>query len=177
MTSQVIEDVTLVMEVSVPAKGLARPLPRSEEIRMTTLTTTSRRPAVGGPESALLRTSLRIDGWSTAVFGVVMLAGSSWLSGPLGLPAAWSIPFGIAMLGGAAALALIAGYPQIPARLVVTVIVGNALSGAGLLLLVLTGVLPLTGLGVAFMVVGAVVVAVFAELEFVGLRRSRSTGQ
>ena len=42
------------------------------------------------------------------------------LRDPLGLPAAWSIPFGIAMLGGAAALLLIAGYPDIPRRLAVT---------------------------------------------------------
>lgn len=144
---------------------------------MSTATTTARRPVHPAADSAasdLLRTSLRIDSWSTAVFGVVMLVGSTWLSDPLGLPTAWSIPFGIAMLGGAAALALIAGYPQIPPRLAATVVVGNLLSCVALLLLAFTGAIPLTGLGVAFMVVGAVVVAIFAELELVGLRRSRA---
>lgn len=143
---------------------------------MTVQSMTARHPADTAAASDLLRISLRIDSWSTAAFGAVMLAGSAWLRGPLGLPATWSIPFGIAMLGGAAALALIAGYPQIPSGLAATVIVGNALSCVGLLLLALTGVLPLTGLGTAFMVVGAVVVAVFAELEFIGHRRAGRPG-
>ncbi|MEU4323629.1 MULTISPECIES: hypothetical protein [Nonomuraea] len=118
-----------------------------------------------------LRTTLRIDGWSTAAFGVVMLVASTALSEPLGLPTAWSIPFGVAMLGGAAALGLIAGYPQIPARYAAFVVVGNAASGAALVLLAFTDVIPLTGLGVAFLLVGALVVAIYATMEFIGLRR------
>ena len=38
-------------------------------------------------------------------------------------------------------------------------------------MLACTDVVELTGLGRAFMVVGAVAVAVFGEFEFVGLRR------
>ncbi|MFC4960519.1 hypothetical protein ACFPFX_29900 [Streptomyces mauvecolor] len=41
-----------------------------------------------------------------------------------------------------------------------------------LVLLAFTDVVPLTGLGRGFMVIGAAVVAVFAEFELVGLRRS-----
>ncbi|PSK95970.1 hypothetical protein CLV63_113133 [Murinocardiopsis flavida] len=140
-------------------------------------TTTIRRPAVGGTGSELLRTILRVDGWSTGVFGAVMLAGAVSLSGPLGLPTSWSIPFGVAMLGGAAALALIAGYPRIPVRLAATVVAGNALSGAALLVITFTGIVPLTGLGIAFMVVGALVVAVFAGFEYFGLRRAQGAGR
>lgn len=136
---------------------------------MSTPTGTTRHPETGtmGP----LRTILRIDGWSTAVFGVIMLAAAQPLSGPLGLPTAWSIPFGVAMLGGAAALGLIAGYPRIPARYVAFVVAGNALSCVALLALAFADVIPLTGLGVAFMLVGALVVAIYAGLELVGLRR------
>uniref|UniRef100_A0AAU2UWD9 Integral membrane protein n=1 Tax=Streptomyces sp. NBC_00003 TaxID=2903608 RepID=A0AAU2UWD9_9ACTN len=139
---------------------------------MSTSAMTARRPATDRPTPDSLRTVLRIDSWSTAVFGVVMLVGGKWLSDPLGLPTTWSVPFGIAMLGGSAALALIVGYPKIPFRLAATVVVGNTLSCVALLLLAFTDVVPLTGLGRGFMVVGAVVVAVFAEFEFVGLRRS-----
>ncbi|OEU88254.1 hypothetical protein DB35_17950 [Streptomyces abyssalis] len=139
---------------------------------MNTTATTAQRPAAGNAPSDLLRTSLRVDGWSTAAFGVVMLAGSGWFGGLLGLPATWSVPFGIAMLGGAAALGLIAGYPEIPSRLAALVVVGNALSCVAMLLLAFTDVVALTGLGTAFVVVGALVVAVFAEVEFIGLRRS-----
>ncbi|OUC94922.1 hypothetical protein [Streptosporangium minutum] len=136
---------------------------------MSTPTGTTRRPEIDTSEP--LRTILRIDGWSTAVFGVVMLAAAQPLSGPLGLPTAWSIPFGVAMLGGAVALGLIAGHPRIPARHVAFVIAGNALSCVALLALVFADVIPLTGFGVAFMLVGALVVAVYAGLESVGLRR------
>jgi hypothetical protein len=124
--------------------------------------------------SDLLRSSLRIDGWGTAAFGVVMLVGGRWLSGTIGLPTAWFVPVGIAMLGGAAALGLIAGYPKIPSRLAAFAVAGNALSGVVILPLALTGALPLTGLGVAFMVAGALWVTTFAGLAFIGLRRSRT---
>ncbi|MER5423863.1 hypothetical protein [Streptosporangium roseum] len=136
---------------------------------MSTPTGTARRPGID--TSAPLRTILRIDGWSTAVFGVVVLAAAQSLSGPLGLPTAWSVPFGVAMLGGAAALGLIAGYPRILVRHVAFVVAGNALSCVALLALAFADVIPLTGFGVAFMLVGALVVAVYAGLEFAGLRR------
>ncbi|WP_055413933.1 MULTISPECIES: hypothetical protein [Streptomyces] len=119
----------------------------------------------------LLRTTLRVDSWSTGAFGVVMLAGAKWFDGLLGLPVSWSVAFGIAMLGGAAVLALIAGYERIPARLAAAVLVVNTLSCVGLVVLACTDVVELTGLGRVFMVVGAVAVAVFGEFEFVGLRR------
>lgn len=134
-------------------------------------TPTATAPRTGADPSDRLRTILRIDGWSTALFGVLMLAAGRALSDPLGLPTTWSVPFGVAMLGGAAALGLIAGYPRIPARYAAFVVAGNALSGAALLVLAFTDVLPLTGLGVAFILIGALVVAVYAGLEFIGLRR------
>ncbi|MFI2239652.1 hypothetical protein [Streptomyces chrestomyceticus] len=139
----------------------------------TTVTGTPARPAAAG----LLRKVLRIDSWSTAAFGVFLLAGSKPLSAPLGLPATWSVPLGVAMLGGAAALALIAGYPRIPTGPATAVIAGNALSFVAMLLLAFSGLLPLTGLGIVFLAVGAVVVAVYAVVEFVGLRRYLEVGE
>ncbi|MEU7228337.1 hypothetical protein [Streptomyces chrestomyceticus] len=153
--------------------------PRQEETtRMSTATTTTGTPArpAAAAGVGLLRKVLRIDSWSTAAFGVFLLAGSKALSAPLGLPATWSVPFGVAMLGGAAALALIAGYPHIPTGPATAVIAGNALSCVAMLLLAFSGLLPLTGLGIAFLAVGAVVVAVYAVVEFVGLRRYLEVG-
>jgi hypothetical protein len=130
------------------------------------------RTAVGGRAAEPLRTVLRVDGWSTAVFGAVLLAAGRPLVGVLGLPLAWSVPFGVAMLGGAAALGLIAGYPSVPVRYTALVVAGNALSCAALVVLAFAGVLPLTGLGVVFLLSGAAVVAVYAGLEFLALRRA-----
>ena len=115
---------------------------------------------------------LRLDGWSTAVFGVVLLTAARPLSALLGLPTAWSVPFGVAMLGGAAALALIAGYPRIPVSYVVLVIAGNTRSCVALVVLAFAPVIPLTGFGVAFMLSGAAVVAAYAGRELLGLRRA-----
>ncbi|MFI2263084.1 hypothetical protein [Streptomyces tubercidicus] len=150
---------------------------------MTTTTPAARpaaeHPTPGHPDRPtpnLLRTALRTDSWSTAAFGVFLLAAGGPLSGPLGLPTTWSIPFGIAMLGGAASLALIAGYPRIPTHLTLTVITANTLSSLALLLLPFTGLLPLTGLGTTFLLIGALVVAAFAALEYGGYRRGERTG-
>jgi hypothetical protein len=130
------------------------------------------RAAIGEPQAGPLRAVLRVDGWSTAVFGVVLLAAGGPLAGLLGLPLAWSVPFGVAMLGGAVALLLIAGYPEIPVRHVAVVVAGNALSGAALVVLAFAGLIPLNAFGVAFLLVGAAVVAVYAALELRALRRA-----
>ncbi|MEU8780813.1 hypothetical protein [Streptomyces sp. NPDC048637] len=63
-----------------------------------------------------------------------------------------------------------------PVGLALTVVAANALACVALLLLTFTGVLPLTGLGTAFLLVGALVVAVFAEREYVGYRRTTRAG-
>ncbi|MFD0362623.1 hypothetical protein ACFQZZ_14345 [Nocardia sp. GCM10030253] len=130
-------------------------------------------PALSGQRAGTdyLRSALRVDGWSTGAFGVVMLAGAVGLRAPLGLPTAWSIPFGVAMLGGALALLLIAGYPEISPRQATGVVAVNALSAVGMVALAFSGLIDLTGLGIAFMLAGATVVAVFACLEYTGLRR------
>ncbi|MFE7801754.1 hypothetical protein [Nocardia sp. NPDC057440] len=131
-------------------------------------------PALAGTRAGTdyLRSALRVDGWSTGAFGVIMLAGAGALRDPLGLPTAWSIPFAVAMLGGALALLLIAGYPVISPRQASGVVAVNALSAVGMVALAFSGLIDLTGLGVGFMLAGATVVAVFAFLEYTGLRRA-----
>lgn len=119
----------------------------------------------------LLRRTLRLDGWGTGAFGVLMLAGAVPLRDPLGMPTSWSVPFGVAMLGGALVLLLIAGYPVISPRHATGVVAVNSISVLGLLALPFVGLLDLTGFGVVFLLAGAVVVAVFAALEYAGLRR------
>lgn len=126
-------------------------------------------PTAASDNAPLLRKVLRIDGAATAVMGVLLVAGSSVVGELTGMPVAFGS--GIFQLGGAAALALIAGHPSIPRGLGRAVVCVNAASCAGCAVLAFSGLLPLTGFGVAFMLVGAVVVAVFADLEHLGLRR------
>lgn len=131
---------------------------------------TATAPARVTPDN-FLRRALWLDGWGTGAFGVLLLATAVPLRDPLGLPTAWSIPFGVAMLGGALVLLLIAGYPVISTRQATAVVAVNGVSVLGLLALAGSRVLPLTVAGVAFLLAGAVVVAVFAAVEYVGLRR------
>lgn len=139
---------------------------------MSTVPATAR--SATSPASETLRRALRIDAWSTAAFGVVLLAGATLLVVPFGLPVYWSIPFGIAMLGGAASLGLIAGYPRIPTKFAIFVIAGNALSFVALVALTFSNLIPLTGFGIVFFLSGALVVAAFAIAESIGLRLNRA---
>ncbi|MGY2116917.1 hypothetical protein ACW9HR_23700 [Nocardia gipuzkoensis] len=121
--------------------------------------------------TGFLRAALRVDGWSTRVFGGLLLAGAGLLRDPLGLPTGMSIVFGVVMVGGALTLLSIARRPAISARHAQAVVVVNALSAVGMLGLAGSDVLALTGLGVVFLLVGAAAVASFAGLELAGLRR------
>ncbi|WTW94054.1 hypothetical protein OG216_11925 [Streptomycetaceae bacterium NBC_01309] len=126
------------------------------------------------PADALLRTAIRLDAWAAGAFGVFLLTLGSLIDGPLGLPLAWSVPFGVAMLGGALALALITGYPAIPVPLAVLVVACNAASSAAMVVLAFVDLVPVTGRGSVFMLSGAVVVGAFAAAEYVGLGRVRA---
>ncbi|MFI6866516.1 hypothetical protein [Nocardia sp. NPDC050406] len=133
---------------------------------------TATMPPELGTGSLFLRNALRVDGWSTAAFGVFMLALGPVLREPLGVPSHWSVPIGVAMLGGAAALLLIARLAVISARLAWGVVTANAVSVLAMVVLAVTDVMPLTGWGRAFLFLGAAAVAVFASFEYVGLRRT-----
>lgn len=140
---------------------------------MSTQAMTARR-STAGKSADLLRITLRVDGWACAGLGVVLLAGCTLLSDPLGLPTTWAVPFGIAMLAMAAVIALIVRKDPLPSGPAWAVVVINTLSCAGLLLLAFTDVVPLTGLGTVFTVLTALVVGLFADVEFFGLRRARA---
>lgn len=126
--------------------------------------------SIAGPRPGLLPTALRVDGWSTGIFGIAMVVSAPLLRDPLGLPVPVSLLFGAAMLTGGAALLVIARRG--PARFATAVIAANALSAIGMTALAYADVLALTTSGTAFLLVGAALVATFAAIEYVGLRRA-----
>lgn len=138
-------------------------------LRTETTTTTD--------QAELLRKVLRVDAASSAGLGLVLAAASVPLGGLLGLSAPLMICAGIALLFGGAALGLLAGYPSIPTALARAVVAVNALFAVGMLLLALLDPLALTGAGTAFAIAGAVIVAAFTDLEFLGLRRMTRTAR
>ncbi|MCL6288156.1 MULTISPECIES: hypothetical protein [Streptomyces] len=118
-----------------------------------------------------LRLVLRVDGVSTAVMGVVLIAAAAPLGSATGMPVAFAVAFGVFQIGGAACLALIAGYPVIPPALARTVVAVNALCAVGCVVMAFADFMPLNGFGTVFLMIGALIVTVYTALQYTGLRR------
>ena len=126
----------------------------------------------GGRDDGLLRLALRLDAVASGALGLLGAVAAAVLEGLLGVPATVLLPLGILLVVYAAAVWLAGARP--PAhRFAVRTIVGlNALWVVASLAAVVPGLLPLTPLGVAFVLLQAGAVAIFAELQIIGLRRS-----
>jgi len=122
--------------------------------------------------SRLLRRVLLADAATSGAIGLLMMLGSSLLEQLLGLPAELSRYAGISLLPFAAFLVYLATRENLSQSAVRAVIVLNALWTAGSILLLLSGWIEPTGLGYAFVIFQAFGVAMFAGLEYLGLRKS-----
>ena len=138
---------------------------------MMTLTDTFATPAATARPYRFLRRVLAADAATCAATGVLLLAGGSLLERLLGLPAALLVSAGLSLLPCAAFIAFVATREIMPRAAVWTIIVLNALWVVGSILLLTNGGLAPTALGIAFVLAQAAVVAILAELEYVGLRR------
>jgi hypothetical protein len=122
--------------------------------------------------SDFLRRVLLADAVSSGAMGLLL----ALLAGPLarwfGLPSDMLREVGIFLLGFAGFVALLGLRRASPRLLVWLVIVGNALWALDSVLLLVSGWVAPTALGGAFVVAQALVVALLAELEYTGLRRS-----
>ncbi|WP_437961192.1 hypothetical protein WME76_17205 [Sorangium sp. So ce119] len=122
-----------------------------------------------------LRRALLADAIVSGATGLLMLAGAAPLAGVVGLPEAllrWS---GASLLPFAAIVAWL-GTRERPARAaVLAVVVANALWVIDSVLLLALGWVEPTALGYAFVAAQALVVALFAEAQALGLRRARMT--
>jgi hypothetical protein len=122
--------------------------------------------------SRLLRAALTLDALSSAGMGLLLAAGSSALAPLLGIPSGQLRAAGLVLLPFAAAVAFVASRAQPPRLLVQAVIALNALWVVESIAVLLLGWVQPTGLGVAFVLAQAAVVAGLAEAEWIGLRRS-----
>jgi hypothetical protein len=124
--------------------------------------------------SVFLRRVMLADAVATAAAGCVMFGAAGALARPLNLPAGLLSYSGLSLLPFAALVALAATRRRLPRWVVWAVIAYNALWALDSVLLLASGLARPTALGVAFVLAQAAVVAVFAELEYVGLRRSQA---
>lgn len=122
--------------------------------------------------SAFLRRVLFADAATCVATGLLMMLGSNLFERFLGLPTELSRYSGISLLPFAAFLVYLATRESLSPPAVWAVIVLNAFWTADSILLLLSGWIEPNGLGYAFVIFQAFGVAMFAALEFLGLRKS-----
>lgn len=119
-----------------------------------------------------LRNALLLDAVASGATALLAIVGAPLLAPLLGLPQDLLFWAGVVLVPFVAFL-LITARRQAVARLALIDIIGiNALWVAASLSLLVSGFVSPNALGVAFVVVQAVAVALFAELQFIGLRRA-----
>ena len=113
---------------------------------------------------------LRVDALSGVVTALLHLVGGSALAGWLGLPPALVLATGAALWVYVAAAGWASFAQPVPRGLVGALIVCNWAWAVGCLALLVTSA-GITPLGQAYLAVQAMAVVVFAEVEWLGLRR------
>jgi hypothetical protein len=123
--------------------------------------------------STLLTRALQADAVASAGQGLLMVAGAGMLDGVTGLPTDLLRYAGLFLLPYAALVGWMGFRPSLPRWLVWTVILGNVAWAAESVLLAFSAWVQPTGFGIAFVLAQAFVVALFAALQFLGLKRSQ----
>jgi hypothetical protein len=123
------------------------------------------------PTSAFLRNVLLADALVSGATGALMAVAAGVLDPILQVPAPLLRVAGLVLLPYAAVVAMLARRDTLSRAAVWAVIGCNALWAIDCVALLFTGWIDPGVLGVAFILVQAVVVAAFAELQVVGLRR------
>ena len=121
--------------------------------------------------SPLLRQALLADAVTSGACGLLMLLGAGGLSF-LGLPEALLRAAGAVLLPYAAVLGWLGTRDMVPRMAVWAVILGNVVWVVDSLLLLVTGWVEPTRAGTTFVILQAVAVGMYAELQLIGLRRS-----
>jgi hypothetical protein len=121
-----------------------------------------------------LRFALLADAVASGATGLMMIAGADLLTGLLGLPVALVREAGLLLVPYVALVAFVGTRQAISHGAVRAIIALNIAWVAGSIGLLMSGIVAPTVLGYAFAIFQAVVVGVFAELQFIGLRRAQA---
>ena len=122
---------------------------------------------------SLLRLALLADAVASGVMGALLAAAAEPLAAWFGLPLALLREVGLLLIPYAAVLGYLAmrnTTPRLPAQLIVA---GNVLWVIGGVALLMSGLVAPTAPGTAFVIAQALIVAILAELQLLGLRRRR----
>jgi len=122
--------------------------------------------------SMLLRRALQADALVSGAMALLLTLGATMLSRLLALPQPLLLETGLFLIGYAACVGWLGSRAAVPKPLVLIVIVGNAAWTLASLALLISGAVAPNTLGIGFVAIQAAAVGVFAELQFIGLRRS-----
>lgn len=119
-----------------------------------------------------LRQVLFVDAAVSGAAGLLMAAGATFLSPLLGLPVGLLFWAGVALVPFVGLLIVVARRKQASRLMLIDIIAINALWVAASFGLLVSGAVSPTILGYAFVIAQALAVALLAELQFVGFRRT-----
>jgi hypothetical protein len=139
--------------------------------RTITCPTSIRRTAMINP-SLLLRRALLADAIFSGVSAVLLTLGASALASLLNLPDALLRETGLFLVAYAALVGWLGTRPSILKALVWIVVAGNAAWALASIALLFSGWVAPNLLGEMAVAMQAIAVGVFAELQYVGVRRS-----
>lgn len=126
------------------------------------------------PVSSYLKRVLTIDALMTGATALLLVFAAGVLARLLGVPEPLLRYAGIALVPFVFFVAIIARRPSVPRATVLTIIGLNVAWVAASVWLLLGGRIQPNAFGYAFIIVQAVAVALFAEIQYVGLRRATS---
>jgi hypothetical protein len=121
--------------------------------------------------SNFLRRALQADAVMSGAAALLLLIGANVLEPLLGLPVSLLRYAGVLLVPFVLFVAFVAIRAEVSRPAVWAIIVANAAWTAASLLLLVSGLVTPAALGYLFVVVQAAAVAIFAELQLIGLRR------
>ena len=124
------------------------------------------------PDSNFLRRALLADAVVSGAAGLLMAGGAGPLQELLHVPAQLLLVAGMILIPYALELVLLTRRSLLSTPLVWAVIATNVAWALGSALILLTGIVHPNALGYAFLLVQAIAVAAFAEIQYVGLRKA-----
>lgn len=127
--------------------------------------------------STFLRRVLLLDAVSSGAMGILLLTAGGTLAGLLELPAELLKEAGWVLVPFALAVGFLATRARLPRAAVWAVIAVNAVWAVDSVLLLFTGWVQPNSLGYVFVLGQAAFVAVMAELQYIGLRKSAAEGR
>lgn len=122
--------------------------------------------------SLLLRRAIQIDAVVSGAMALLLSFAAGTLAPLLQLPEALLLESGLFLIAYVALIGWLGLRATMPKLLVLAVIIGNAAWTLGSIALLFSGAVSPNLLGQLFVAAQAIAVGVFAELQFVGLRRS-----